>query len=127
MPHRLRAVDRDSEVLSSLKLLSGVDADLNAPAINRLRSLLLQVFPALERAFPGTVLTCSLVLDLLIKYAGPTGLRAAGRGNVLRWAGNHTRKDPAKLIDAVFKALGGQSVTVAGTQAVELVIPRVAG
>jgi hypothetical protein len=63
---------------------------------------------------------------MLIKYAGPDGLRAAGRGNVLRWARNHTRKDPATLIDAVLKALGEQSVTVAGTQAVELVIPRVA-
>jgi hypothetical protein len=31
------------------------------------------------------------------------------------------------LVDAVFKALGEQTVTVAGTQAVELVIPRVAG
>ena len=129
MPHTLRAVDRDSEVLSALKVLSGFDADLThecTRAINRLRSLLLQIFPALERVFPGTVLSRTVVLDLLIKYADPTGLRAAGRGNVLRWARNHTRKDPAPLIDAVFKALGEQSVTVAGTQAVELVIPRVA-
>lgn len=129
MPHTLRAVDRDSEVLSALKVLSGFDADLThecTRAINRLRSLLLQIFPALERAFPGTVLTRPLVLDLLIKYAGPTGLRAAGRPNVLRWARNHSRKDPAKLIDAIFAALGEQTVTVAGTEAVELVIPRVA-
>ena len=115
MPHTLRAVDRDSEVLSALKVLSGFDTDLThecTRAINRLRSLLLQIFPALERAFPGTVLTRSLVLELLIKYAGPTGLRAAGRGNVLRWARNHSRKDPAALIDAVFAALGEQTVTV---------------
>ena len=66
------------------------------------------------------------VLELLIKYSGPTGLRAAGRSNVLRWARNHSRKDPANLIDAIFTALGEQTVTVAGTEAVELVIPRVA-
>ena len=129
MPHTLRAVDRDSEVLSALKVLSGFDTDLThecTRAINRLRSLMLQIFPALERAFPGTILTRSLVLELLIKYAGPTGLRAAGRGNVLRWARNHSRKDPAALIDTVFAALGEQTVTVAGTEAVELVIPRVA-
>jgi transposase len=35
-------------------------------------------------------------------------------------------KNPAVLIDAVFDALGEQTVTVAGTEAVELVIPRVA-
>jgi hypothetical protein len=54
MPHTLRAVDRDSEVLSALKVLSGFDADLThecTRAINRLRSLLLQIFPVLERAF----------------------------------------------------------------------------
>ena len=58
MPHTLRAVDRDSEVLAALKVLSGFDADLThecTRAINRLRSLLLQIFPALERVFPGTV------------------------------------------------------------------------
>jgi transposase len=129
MPHTLRAVDRDSEVLSALKVLSRFDTDLThecTRAINRLRSLMLQIFPALERAFPGTILTRSLVLELLIKYAGPTGLRAAGRGNMLRWARNHSRKDPAALIDSVFAAWGEQTVTVAGTEAVELVIPRVA-
>lgn len=31
------------------------------------------------------------------------------------------------FVDAVFKALGEQTVTVGGTQAGELVIPRVAG
>ncbi|GLB69443.1 IS110 family transposase [Arthrobacter mangrovi] len=130
MPHTLRAVDRDSEVLAALKVLSGFDVDLThecTRAINRLRSLLLQIFPALERAFPGDTLTRQLVLDMLMKYAGPTGLRAAGRGNVLRWARNHSRKDPVHLIDAVFTALGEQTVTVTGTEAVELVIPRVAG
>jgi transposase len=78
MPHTLRAVDRDSEVLSALKVLSGFHADLThecTRAINRLRSLLLQIFPALERAFPGTVLTRPPVLELLVKYAGPTGIR----------------------------------------------------
>ena len=129
MPHTLRAVDRDSEVLAALKVLSGFDADLThecTRAINRLRSLLLQILPALERVFPGTVLTRSLVLELFIKYAGPTGLRAAGRSNVLRWARNHSRKDPVNLVDAILAALGEQTVTVIGTEAVELVIPRVA-
>ncbi len=45
---------------------------------------------------------------------------------MLRWARNHSRKDPAKLIDAIFTALDEQTVTVIGTDAVELVIPRVA-
>jgi transposase len=45
---------------------------------------------------------------------------------VLRWARNHSRKDPVNVVDAIFTALGEQTVTVIGTEAVELVIPRVA-
>jgi hypothetical protein len=72
MPHTLRSVDRESDVLANLKVLAGTDEDLAhdiTRAINRLRSLLLQIHPALERVFKGTVLTRSIVLDLL--RAGP--------------------------------------------------------
>ena len=82
MPHTLRAVDRNSEVLSALKVLSGFDEDLareSTRAINRLRSLLVQIYPSLERVFPGIVLTRAIVLDLLIRYHGPAGLKAAGK------------------------------------------------
>jgi CHAD domain-containing protein len=53
-------VDRESDVLANLKVLAGTDEDLAhdiTRAINRLRSLLLQIHPALERVFKGTVLT----------------------------------------------------------------------
>ncbi|MGP5724370.1 IS110 family transposase [Arthrobacter rhombi] len=129
MPHTLRQVDRDSEVFSALKVLAGFDADLThecTRAINRLRGLLLQIFPALERVFPETRITRPLVLELFIHYGGPTGLRAAGKGNVLRFARNHSRKDPSILIGEIFTALSEQTVTVAGTAAVEIIIPRVA-
>ena len=63
MPDTLRAVMRDSEVLASLKVLSGYDDDLAREctrSINRLRSLLVQIHPALERVFAGTRLTNQL-------------------------------------------------------------------
>lgn len=129
MPHTLRAVDRNSEVLSALKVLSGFDEDLareSTRAINRLRSLLVQIYPSLERVFPGAVLTRAIVLDLLIRYHGPAGLKAAGKAGVKRWARHHSRKDPGPLIDQIFTALSEQTVTVPGADAVELVIPRVA-
>lgn len=128
MPHTLQAVDRDSEVPAALKVLSGFDADLThecTRAINRLRSLLLQIFPALERVFPERADPAAWPWNCSIKYAGPTGLRAAGRGNVWRRARNHSRRDPVNLVDAIFTALGEQTVTVIGTEAV-VVIPRVA-
>ena len=67
------------------------------------------------------------VLDLLEKFGGPTGLKAAGRARALRFARTHSRRDPEALIDRVFTALSEQTVVVPATAAVELVIPRVAG
>lgn len=128
MPHTLRAVDRNSEVLSALKVLSGFDEDLaceSTRAINRLRSLLVQIYPSLERVLPGVVLTRAIVLDLLIRYHGPAGLKATKTG-VKQWARNHSRKNPGPLINQVFATLSEQTVTVPGADAVELIIPRVA-
>jgi len=130
MPHTLRQVDRDSEVLSALKVLAGFDEDLaheTTRALNRIRSLLTQIHPALERVFVGGSLATGLVLDLLEKFGGPTGLKTAGRARVLRFARSHSRRDPEALIDQIFTALGEQTVIVPATAAVELVIPRVAG
>ena len=78
MPHTLRQVDRDSEVLSALKVLAGFDEDLahqTTRALNRIRSLLTQIHPALERVFVGGSLASGLVLDLLERFGGPTGSR----------------------------------------------------
>lgn len=129
MPDTLRAVDRDSEVLASLKVLAGYDDDLareSTRSINRLRSVLLQIHPALERVFTGTRLTNKLSLDLLARYGGPTGLVKAGPARVNVWARKTKHRGVDTLIDDVFAALGQQTVTVIGTAAVETVVPRVA-
>ena len=129
MRHTLRAVDRDSDVLSALTVLSGFDADLareSTRAINQPRSLLAQIYPSLERVFPGVVIIRTIVLDLFIRYHGPAGLKAAGKAGVRGWARNDIRRDPDPLIDQVFTALAKQTATVPGANAVELVIPMVA-
>ncbi|MDK7743179.1 IS110 family transposase, partial [Helcobacillus massiliensis] len=74
-------------------------------ALNRIRSLLTQIHPALERVFAGGKLSTGLVLDLLEKFGGPTGLRSAGRGKVLRFARAHSRRDPETLVEQIFTAL----------------------
>ncbi|MHC0071925.1 IS110 family transposase, partial [Corynebacterium variabile] len=73
MPHTLRAVDRNDEVLSALKMLSGLDDDIARDCtrtINRLRSILVQIYPSLERVLPGDVIQRPFVLELLIHYGG---------------------------------------------------------
>ncbi len=130
MPHTLRAVDRDSDVLAAQKVLAGFDEDLaheSTRALNRIRSLLTQIHPALERVCTGSTLTTGLALDLLEKFGGPTGLKAAGRAKVLRFARLHSRRDPEALIERIFTALSEQTVVVPAAAAVELVVPRVAG
>ncbi len=127
MPHTLRQVDQNSETLSALKVLSGFDEDLAhecTRALNRLRSLLTQIHPALERIFTGTTLSSELALNLLIKYAGPTGLATAGKTRVLRYARTHHYRNPGQLIDRIFTPLEEQTVTVPATTAVEHIIPR---
>ena len=127
MPHILRAVDRNSEVLSALKMIAEFDDDIVhdcTRAKNRLRSVLTQIHPAFERIFVGEIMARAIVLDLLIHYGGPTKLTAAGRGRVLKWARNRSREDPVDLIDRIFAALAEQTVTAPGTDAAELVIPQ---
>lgn len=54
MPHTLRAVDRDNEVLSALKMLSGFDDDIAKDCtrtINRLRRIL---FPTNQNSLRET-------------------------------------------------------------------------
>src|SRR5690625_7286330 len=110
MPHTLRQVDRDSEVLSALKVLAGFDEDLaheTTRALNRIRSLLTQIHPALERVFVGGSLATALVLDLLEKFGGPTGLKTAGRGRVLRFGRAHSRRDSEAMDGADIAARAG--------------------
>ena len=129
MPHTLRAVDRNDEVLSALKMLSGFDDDIARDCtrtVSRLRSILTQIYPSLERVFAGSTLTRAPILDLLIHYNGPQGLKRAGYQRMLNWMIKHTRKDPTPLVDEIFAALKAQTVTVLRSDASELVIPQLA-
>jgi len=106
MPHTLRAVDRESDLFSALKMLAGFDNDLAREctrAINRLRSLLVQIYPSLERVFTGTILTRPVVWELLIRYHGPEGLKEGAKSGRKRWAKNHARKDPSGLVEQTLR------------------------
>ena len=52
------------------------------PTINRLRSVLTQIYPNPEPALPGSVITRS-VLETLIHHGGLTKLKKAGYQQVL--------------------------------------------
>ena len=90
MPHTLRAIRVDDEQIAELAMLAGADDDLAAQitaSSNRLRGLLTQIHPALERVL-GPRITHPAVADLLgvrgrdvvdtVRGARGRGLVAAG-------------------------------------------------
>lgn len=128
MPHLLRRLDLGEETLAELGVLVGYDDDLAAEATrvaNRLRGLLSQIHPALERLL-GPRIHTKAVVALLSRYGGPAGLAAAGRGRLVRTVRTANPRGAEKLVDQVLTALAEQTVTVPGAAAAETVVPRLA-
>lgn len=128
MPHTLRSVELDDETLTELGVLCGFDDDLagQITAIsNRIRGLLTQIHPALERTL-GPNLDHPAVADLLTRYPTPAALRTAGRGHVRARLKKHAPRAADRLTEAVFTALGKQTVVVVGTGAAGIMLPKLA-
>ena len=128
MPHTLRRVDAGEEVLAELGVLIGFDDDQAAEATrisNRIRGLLTQIHPAAERVL-GPKVTTPVVLELLTRFGGPAGLRAAGRRRLLTVARKAAPRVGEQLIADLLAALDEQTVVVPGSAAAEKVLPRLA-
>ena len=129
MPHALRSIQLAEEQIAELSMLCGFDDDLAKQATatsNRIRGLLTQIHPALERVI-GPRLDHPAVLDLLRTWPTPEALRHAGRRRI---ANRLTRLAPRmgeRLADDIVQALGKQTVIVVGTKAATVVLPQLAG
>jgi transposase len=128
MPHALRRVDPGDEALADLAVIVGYDDDLAGEVTrvaNRIRGLLTQVNPAVERVL-GPKVQHPAVLELLARFGGPNGLRKAGRRRLLAVAKPRAPRSHERLIDDLQAALNQQTVTVPGARAAELVLPKLA-
>ncbi|MDQ1304473.1 MAG: hypothetical protein QG671_300 [Actinomycetota bacterium] len=128
MPHTLRRVDLGQDALADLTVLIGFDDDQaqeSTRLTNRIRGLLTQIHPVLERVLGPKVHTTA-VLQLLSRFGGPTGLARAGRRQLLAVARKHAPRAGDKLVEALLTALQEQTVVVPGTKAAEAVLPRLA-
>ncbi|ROR53332.1 transposase IS116/IS110/IS902 family protein [Luteococcus japonicus] len=128
MPHTLRRVDAGEETLAELKVLVGFDEDLAAEATrlsNRIRGLLTQIHPALERVV-GPRLTTKQGLAVVEQLGGPQGMAAASKSKLLRVITKAYPRNAQDFADAITQALTEQTVTVAGTAAAEQVLPKLA-
>lgn len=128
LPHTLRALKFNDETIAELTVMSGFDDDLAqqiTATSNRIRGLLTQIHPALERVL-GPRLDHPAVLDLLETWPTPADLTTAGRTKVrTRLARKAPRLGP-RLTDDIFGALAAQTVVVTGTNAAGVVLPRLA-
>lgn len=128
MPAALRAIAVSDEQVAELAVLAGFDDDLlgqTTAARNRLRGLLTQIHPALERAV-GAHLHQIGVLDALGTWPTPQRLKTAGRGHVRNRIKKHNPRLAERVTEEIFSALEAQTVVVAGTEAAATIVPILA-
>ena len=128
MPHALRSIVVADEQVAALSMLCGFDEDLVKQVnqtVNRIRGLLTQIHPALERVI-GRRLDHPAVLDLLQHYPSPEAMKAAGMTRLTTRLTRRAPKIGRRLAEDITAALAEQTVTVVGTSAAALVLPRLA-
>lgn len=128
MPHTVRAVAPVNGVVADLRLLCGHDDDLVKQATvlkNRLRGLLSQVHPPLERVL-GPRLADAGVLALLKRWPLPTALRRAGKARVERYLRTQGSRRAAPMAKEIGAALDRQTVILPGTEMLQIVLPQLA-
>ena len=126
MPHTLRALKLDDERIAELTVLSGFDDDLAqqiTATSNRIRGLLTQIHPALERVL-GPRMDHPAVLDLLETWPIPADLTKAGKTKVRSRPLKRAPRIGARLTEEISAALAAQTVVVTGTNAAAVVLPR---
>lgn len=128
IPHTLRRLDVPSEAQADLAMLLGYDDDLTAQvtaAVNRLRGLLVQIHPSLEKAL-GDNVSHEAVLHLFITAGGPEGLRKLGKARINTQLRKHAPRIHERLATEIWDGLAAQTVVVPGTTAATKVLPGLA-
>ncbi|WP_185732292.1 IS110 family transposase [Burkholderia sp. Bp8963] len=128
MPHTLRSLRLADEQLAELTMLCGFDDDLAAQVTqtsNRIRGLLTQIHPALERVL-GPRLDHPAVLDLLERYPSPAALATTSEKTLANRLVKLAPRMGKSLATEIVQALSEQAVIVPGTQAATIVMPRLA-
>ena len=128
MPHTLRSIELADETVAELEMIVGFDDDLAGEATrisNRLRGLLTQIHPSLERVL-GPRIQHPAVLLMLQQFGSPAQLRKAGRRRLVNLIRAKAPRMAERLVDDTFTALDEQTVVVPGTDAAALIVPSLA-
>ncbi|OKI26592.1 transposase [Streptomyces sp. CB03578] len=127
MRRDLEPIRPSDEATIELRLLTDRRIDLVADrtrTINRLRSLLTSMFPALERAIDlgGT----TGPLTLLSGYQTPAAIRRAGTRRLTTWLANRKVRNPEALAAKAVEAADRQHTAVAGERAIAKMVHALA-
>jgi hypothetical protein len=128
MPHTLRDLAPSDDTVAELEMIAGFDDDLAGESTrikNRLRGLLTQIHPSLERVL-GPRLDHPAVLTLLERHGSPAQLRKAGRRRLAALLRPKAPRMAERLVEDIFTALDEQTVVVPGTEAAALIVPGLA-
>ncbi|MBY8883115.1 IS110 family transposase [Streptomyces sp. PLK6-54] len=128
MPHTLRSLEVTDEITAELTVLMGFDQDLAAEATrtsNRIRGLLTQFHPSLERVL-GHRLDHQAVTWLLERHGSPAALSKAGRRRLVELIRPKAPRMATRLVDDIFAALDEQTVIAPGTGTLDIVVPSLA-
>jgi transposase len=128
MPHTLRSLELADETVAELHMIVGFDDDLAGEVtrvVNRLRGLLTQVHPSLERAL-GPRIQHPAVLGLLERFGSPAQIRKAGRRRLVTVLRPKALRMAERLVADIFTALDEQTVVVPGTDAAAVIVPKLA-
>ncbi|SEO93433.1 IS110 family RNA-guided transposase [Actinacidiphila rubida] len=126
MRRDLLPVRLGDEAVIELKLLTSYRSDLVADrtrTVNRLRSTLTSMFPALERALD---VTNAGPLVLLTGYQTPAALRRVGTKRLTTWLNHRKVKGAQKLAETAVEAAGRQHTAVAGEKAIAKMVHTLA-
>lgn len=124
LPGSLRSISADDEEIADLKMLAGFDDDLAADAtrmVNRIRGVLVDVHPALERAI-GPYLDKTVGPAVLAKFGGPVGLSTTSRRSLHALVTKHAPRAHQKILDRITTALADQSVIIPGSRAADRIL-----
>ncbi|EMP3813940.1 transposase [Escherichia coli] len=128
LPHALHSLKLADEQIVELSMLCGFDDDLAAQtmqASNRIRGLLTQIHPALERVL-GPRLNHPAVLDLLQRYPSPEKLALLGEKKLATQLCKLAPRLGKRLAADITQTLTPQTVIVPSTNAAVVVLPRLA-
>lgn len=128
LPHALRSIQLADESVAELSMLCGFDDDIlgqMTATSNRIRGLLTQIHPALERVV-GPHLDHPAMLDLLQRYPSPAAMKAAGTTRMATRLLKLAPRMGRRLAEEITQALSEQTVVVVGTNAAATVLPRLA-